>query len=264
MSEKTFHFGKNWQAYLAGHFSEQALHTSTESLRRFVGSSLTGKTVVDVGCGSGIHSLGALMLGAERVVSFDADPASVEGTRQLKAKLAPNSNWEILQGSMLDEEFVRSLGTFDMVYCWGVAHHTGALWKALDTIQALVREHGLLYIAIYNTVEGRFGSSWWHFVKKTYNHVPRSLQKLMEWGYIAFSILGLLVRLRNPFAFMKKYRDKRGMELTTDLVDWLGGYPYEHAKVEEVFNFYKKHEMQLVNIKTTNYIGCNEFLFYKP
>lgn len=265
MADTPFHFGKNWQAYLAGHVNEASLRQSTESLKRFLPFPLSGKSFADVGSGSGVHSLSALELGASRVTSFDADADSVAATEALKKAIAPDADWTVRKGSMLDADFVSGLGSFDLVYCWGVAHHTGDMWKALATIDPLVAKGGHLYVALYNTVGGRIGSSaWWHSIKKFYNRSPRFVQKLMERGYISLSVLMLMLRFRNPFTVMRDYRAKRGMAYTTDRIDWLGGYPYEHAKPEEVFHFYAKRGMELVEMKTTNYVGCNEFLFRRP
>lgn len=261
---KTYHFGKNWQQYLSGHFSEESLERSKESFTRFFGANLHGKTFLDVGCGSGVHSLVALMLGATRVVSFDVDEESVRATKSLAKSYEGDGVWEVYHGSQLDEAFLQSLGTFDVVYCWGVAHHTGDMWRALDLLDHPVAERGLLYVAIYNTVSGRFGSSWWRRIKETYARSSRPLQKILEWGYIVFNLTLLVLRGNNPVSYIRQYKKKRGMDFFVDLKDWLGGYPYEHATPAEIFHFYHKKGYALVNLKTTNHIGCNEFLFAKP
>jgi SAM-dependent methyltransferase len=261
MTDK-FHFGKNWQEYLDKHFSHDALSASKKELSAFLRVSLEGKTFVDVGCGSGAHSLAALELGASKVVSVDSDEDSVICARQLKEKFH-KSNWEIQGGSLLDLEFIKSLGTGDIVYCWGVAHHTGDMWQALDNLAYLVKPEGLLFVAIYNYVEGRRGSKMWFQVKKTYNRSPWLIKKALEGLYISWNFLALILHLKNPFKAISNYKRKRGMAWSTDMVDWLGGYPYEYASTEEIFNFYNKKGFELQNIKTTNYIGCNQFLFRK-
>lgn len=259
-----FQFGQNWQAYLSRHFSEQTLHRSTQALQDFLPVDLADKTFLDVGCGSGVHSLSAVRLGARKVVSFDADPHSVEGTDQLRSHLAPHSTWEVEQGSMLDKTYLHRLGQFDVVYCWGVAHHTGELWRALGNLPELVAPGGLLFVAVYNRVEGRFGSRWWLKVKSFYNRIPSLGKKVLEWGYITYNFLKLILHGRHPWSYMRDYKQKRGMSWKIDLIDWLGGYPYEYASVEEVFMFFKeKHGMDLLRLKTTRHIGCNQFVFRK-
>jgi 2-polyprenyl-6-hydroxyphenyl methylase/3-demethylubiquinone-9 3-methyltransferase len=59
------------------------------------------------------------------------------------------------------------------------------------------------------------------------------------------------------------YKKSRGMSVYHDWIDWLGGYPFEVAKPEDIFNFYKQHGLQLENLITTNRLGCNQFVFSK-
>jgi len=264
MSDTRFHFGKNWQAYLSGHFSEQSLARSVESLQKFLPVDLSGKTFLDAGCGSGVHSLAALRLGAKSIMSFDFDEDAVEGTQKLKEKMAPDSDWIIKQGSLLDADFLRNVGTYDVVYCWGVAHHTGDMWEALGNLYEAVAPGGHLFVSIYNTVDGRMGSRWWYRVKRFYNNSSWLVKKALELGYISYNVAKLLIRMKNPFRIMREYERKRGMSWTVDLIDWLGGYPYEHARPDEVFSFYReKFGMELVALKTTQYIGCNQFVFVR-
>ena len=88
-------------------------------------------TFLDVGCGSGLHSPAALTAGAKRIVSFDLDSDSVETSRRLWELVGKPKNWVICQGSILDHEFVTTLEPADIVYSWGVLHHTGDMWTAL-------------------------------------------------------------------------------------------------------------------------------------
>jgi 2-polyprenyl-6-hydroxyphenyl methylase/3-demethylubiquinone-9 3-methyltransferase len=54
------------------------------------------------------------------------------------------------------------------------------------------------------------------------------------------------------------------MSVWYDLVDWVGGYPFEVAKPEEVFDFYRKRGFELSRLKTSGGgLGCNEFVFIR-
>jgi 2-polyprenyl-3-methyl-5-hydroxy-6-metoxy-1,4-benzoquinol methylase len=126
-----FTFGKNWQQFLR-RLTEGRINDAERSLCRMLQvSDLSGKRFLDAGSGSGLFSLAARRIGA-LVRSFDYDPASVWCTRELRDRYySDDPEWLVEEGSILDEAYVSSLGTYDVVYSWGVLHHTGAMWRAL-------------------------------------------------------------------------------------------------------------------------------------
>ena len=126
-----FQFGANWWRFL-GALNEERIATAEQSLKHMLGrTSLEGLKFVDVGCGSGLFSLAARRLGAE-VVSFDFDPQSVRCAEVLRSKFfAHDEKWTVREGSVLDAAFIDGLGRFDIVYSWGVLHHTGAMWDGV-------------------------------------------------------------------------------------------------------------------------------------
>ncbi len=265
-SEKSarFGFGKNWKTFLSD-LDEGRVNLAKESIVEFTGfENLKDKSLIDVGCGSGLFSYSAFLLGAERIVSFDFDKDSVEATRALWEKAGKPSHWKIEQGSVLDIEYIESLGTFDIVYSWGVLHHTGSMWEAIRNAARLVAPRGLFYIALYNRVDGGRGSNFWLGVKRRYVQGSTLTKRCIEYAYLfVYYILAPLMRFQNPLRMMREYRGNRGMDYWCDIVDWVGGYPYEYATVEEVFGFIKKEypAFQLTNIKTTNNLGNNSFMY---
>ena len=154
-----FEFGNNWRRFLRV-LNDERIYESEKNLKDFLQSeSLVDKTFLDIGCGSGLSSLAARRLGA-KVLSFDYDPQSVNCTRELKRRYFENDqNWEILSGSVLDPDYLKSLGSFDIVYSWGVLHHTGAMWDALENAKINTKVNGKLYIAIYNDC-GEITKEW--------------------------------------------------------------------------------------------------------
>lgn len=259
-----FAFGENWQKFLKN-ITDERIEKAKRSLTGFLGlPDLSGKTFIDIGCGSGLFSYAAFLLKAERILSFDFDPQSVAATRKLWEKGGSPTRWRMEKGSVLDGEYLKTLGTFDIVYSWGVLHHTGSMWDAIRNSAGLVGEGGYYYIALYNNVEGRLGSSFWFGVKKFYNHSPKSVRFLLDWMYILiFHVIANVLRLKNPITAMREYGKSRGMHWREDASDWLGGYPYEYASPGEVFQFMKKEfpSFSLINMKTTSGIGNNWFLF---
>jgi 2-polyprenyl-6-hydroxyphenyl methylase/3-demethylubiquinone-9 3-methyltransferase len=230
-------------------------------------ADLNGQYFLDIGSGSGLFSLAATRLGAH-VTSFDYDPNAVACTRRVKDKFAPAAvDWKIEHGSVLDENYMAQLGQFDVVYSWGVLHHTGNMWTALKQAGSAVSDGGLLFIAIYNDQGG--ASRRWTFIKKTYNRSPgilKLLYVLMAGAYFQLRyMLAQLINFRNPFQLVwGKEQQGRGMVAWNDLVDWMGGYPFEVARPDQIVNYYTNlgfHVERLVTL--ANGHGCNEYVFSK-
>ncbi len=264
-SGERFRFGENWRQFL-GVLDDKRIEGAVDSLRAMLGvEHLKGKRFVDVGSGSGLFSLAARKLGAT-VHSFDYDPTSVWCTGELRRRYFPeDASWTVEQGSALDAEYLKRLGTFDVAYSWGVLHHTGQMWRALELVGQLVKPGGRLFISIYND-QGR-KSRQWKVVKRTFCRLPRLLKPLVliPAGLVIWGPRCLLDALRlKPFETWSKYRERRGMSPWRDVVDWVGGYPFEVAKPEEIFDFYHKRAFILRRLKTTDSFGTNEFVFERP
>lgn len=262
-TEARFAFGSNWNQFLRV-LDDERIAAAEQSLRDMLGvTSLEGKTFLDIGCGSGLFSLAAMRLGAARVHSVDYDRMSVACAQQLHERYFRNAeNWTIAQGSVLDVDGMARLGKWDVVYSWGVLHHTGAMWTALKNAGELVKDGGTLFISIYN--DQGWLSRFWTAVKRIYNSnaIGKGLVLATFVPYFTLRwLLADIVRFRNPLRRYFTNRSRRGMAVWYDMVDWLGGYPFEVATPEQIFNFYSQRGFTLKRITTTSSVGCNEFVF---
>ncbi|HVY89003.1 MAG TPA: class I SAM-dependent methyltransferase [Hyphomonadaceae bacterium] len=263
MDELRYGFGKNWGEFVQKKLSDKIIHDSMEHMRKFARfESLAGKTFLDIGCGSGIHSLAALKLGADRVVSFDYDENSVATSRKVREWAGiPESRWKIFQGSALDKGMMASLGKFDVVYSWGVLHHTGAMWDAIRASMIPVKRGGEYYIALYSSdIYLDPTPAFWIKLKRAYNQADPLTRKLMELKYVYWIYIRPEIEEgRDPLGRIANY-GKRGMTCWTDAKDWMGGYPMEFAGYQETRAFCEKEGgFDLVNVLTGE--GCTEYLF---
>jgi SAM-dependent methyltransferase len=229
MTEITFSFGQNWRDFLSA-ADQEAIDLARVDIEHWLGTeSLETRTVLDVGCGSGLHSLAFHLKGASKLVSFDYDPHSVTATRSLWEGAGRPASWTVRRESILDDAFVAALGTFDVVYAWGVLHHTGNMWKAIENTFALTAEGGICWLALYQKGP-RYARDL--ALKQRFNRAPATIKKLMIWQLILKTMAYRASRGGNPLRWNE--RKERGMDSYHDIVDWLGGLPYEVASVDEL------------------------------
>lgn len=262
-----FQFGKNWARFLAL-LDEERIAGAEQSLCEMLGKpTLAGLRFLDIGSGSGLFSLAARRLGAH-VHSFDFDPQSVACTQELRRRYFPeDDNWTIEEGSVLDRAYVESLGLYDIVYSWGVLHHTGAMWPAVENAAGRVRPGGQLFIALYN--DQGWKSRGWHRIKRVYNELPsgpRQVFSLAVFGgvyLVYFAKATLRLKPWLPVQNWIQHRRRRGMNPYVDWTDWVGGYPYEVATPAAVEAFLSRHGFSLERLRETGSLGCNEFVLVR-
>lgn len=253
-AESHFAFGKNWRSF-AGLIDDQRISGSDAGIDRlFPGDELKGKTVLDIGCGSGLPAVSLLRKGAKHVTCIDIDADSVAAARQTLSAHAPPANWTAEVKSVFD-----LTGQYDVVHSWGVLHHTGDMWRAIDKAASLVKPGGILAIAIYG--KGKL-CEFWKVEKRIYSRSPRVVQRLIVAAYFMAFCLWYLAKGRNPMKIIRDYK-VRGMDWTHDAHDWLGGYPYESATPEEIERFVTPRGFVLVRSNTTRpnlMSGCDEYI----
>ena len=261
-----FRFGENWAAFLKL-LNEERIKEAEASLKKMLNvESLNGKSFMDIGSGSGLFSLAAYNLGAQ-VISIDYDKDSVTCTTFLKEKFysATAANWEIYHASVLDEIFMSNLPQVDYVYSWGVLHHTGNMFKAMEIAAAKVKIGGELFIALYRKTI--FDKLWVPF-KRMYSRCGKSTQYIFQQLWVLKTRLAFLLKGKSFKKMLQDYPQNRGMDFYKDIHDWLGGYPYEAITPENCRSFFKKHGFELIKqniqgegVSKALSSGCDEYLF---
>lgn len=250
-----FGFGKNWRNF-SQVIDNESINVAERSLCDFLDvETLRGKRFIDVGCGSGLFSAAAARLDAESVLAFDYDADSVATAKQVLSQYAQDKRWSVEHGDALDTEYMASLLPADVVYSWGVLHHTGSMWEAIENALSLVSEDGVLYLALYND-QGIVTRFWWH-VKFYYNRLPAFLRPLLVLPYFLLSLPGALF---HHMVTPTNTRHRRGMRLWYDSVDWIGGFPFEAASPQSVAKFCRSRGFTVSKAITTRGLGCNEYL----
>jgi SAM-dependent methyltransferase len=247
-----FGFGANWADYVKRHFSDERVEIAKRHLLDVLKlEDLSGRTFLDIGCGSGLHSLAALRAHAQAIVSFDYDRNSVATARKLHQMAGNPAHWSIMQGSVLDEQFMATLPQPDIVYSWGVLHHTGQMWKAIENAAGRLHRNSVFYIALYSSdVFTDPPASYWLDVKRTYNRSNILKKRWMDWQYAWNNSIRADVRnRRNPLITIREYKKSRGMSYWHDVRDWLGGYPMEFAGHRETEAFCRDRGLELLHVR---------------
>ena len=113
-----------------------------------------GRTVLDAGCGIGRWTLGLLRLGC-RVLAVDASAHALQAVASGMRELAPDAvaegRLETRQVDLLDLPSDLRARRFDLVFSFGVLHHTGDTRRALGQVAPLAADDGLLFLYLYGT-----------------------------------------------------------------------------------------------------------------
>jgi predicted RNA methylase len=260
--ESHFSFGENWAEY-AQKIDEKRIEEAEKSIVRLVGKeAIEGRTFLDIGCGSGLFSLAAVRLGARQLLAVDLDPQSVETTRRTLSRHVPGANWDCRQISVFDLD-PSTVGTFDVVYSFGVLHHTGAMYDAITKASKLVAPNGMLTLGLYGKTPF---CGMWRVEKRIYSRSPKWVQKVIAKVYVEVVRLRLALKGESLKKKREQYWKQRGMEMANDTHDWLGGYPYESISPKEIMGF--MHGLGFEAVRSFVYpcigllgAGCDEYSF---
>jgi SAM-dependent methyltransferase len=259
--KRRFEFGKNWSRYVNRSLNPERVEIAKQHLLKFLRrDDLKGLDFLDIGCGSGIHSLAAFEAGASKVYSFDYDADSVAATNIVRKSAGAPANWSVARADVLDNAYVKSLGKWRLVYSWGVLHHTGDVWQALANAQSAVADGGIFYIALYSA-DVQTDPKFWLRIKREYNESGALKRWRMVWWYVWVYIMNRRIgQFPDLIKRIVQHRFGRGMSFFTDIRDWLGGWPMEFVHDKDVIEFLEqKHGFRLANIKPGE--ACTEFVF---
>lgn len=263
--EQRFEFGKNWLNYIHKNLNEENAGTSRKHMLSVLErGDLKGLSFLDIGCGSGLHSYAAWQAGADTLHSFDYDPNSVAATRYVRENAGNPVNWiTVEQGSVLDDTYIHKLPQFDLVYSWGVLHHTGNVWQAIRNAASRVKPGGLFYIALYSAdVQKDPTPEFWLNVKKRYVASGWLRRRSMDLWYVwRFMMYRRVLSLPTVIKRMREYKKSRGMSLFTDVRDWLGGWPMEFVYDAEAVKYCEDLGFQLKKMLTGE--ANTEFVFVR-
>lgn len=252
-----FGFGRNWQAYAKTALTVQRSHTAIAAFERlFEGIELNGRSFLDIGFGQGLAAVIAASKGA-KVLAIDIDPDNNDALRSTQKAMGFTGKIETQIISILDQDFVRKFkGGFNIVHSWGVLHHTGQMYIAIQNACDLVKEGGYLVISIYNR---HWSSPFWKVIKYLYNLSPNPVRSILIWLFYPIIFLAKwAITGKDP-----RLKD-RGMDFYHDLVDWIGGYPYEYATSQQIVDLMGSLGFELVRSRRPEVpTGCNEFVFHK-
>lgn len=243
-----FEFGENWKKFLTD-IDEEKVASAMRDIENFLGAGvMKDRTFVDIGCGSGLSSLAAYRLGASKICSYDIDPVNIQNTEYLKTlfKVPEDFPWTTKVGSIVNVDDGKGMPKADIIYAWGVLHHTGAMWDAIRNTAELVQPEGYLYLMLYR--DAKLAGTW-KAIKRTYVKSPGAIKFLMRNIFSAILIAGILAKGKNPVKSIKNYGVKsRGMSWYTDVTDWIGGYPFEYAEAEDIIRFLEPLGFKLAKI----------------
>ena len=261
-----FSFGQNWSDYSKIVEEHHVISAEEDLVRLMDNGDFTNRKWCDLGCGSGVHAVAAARLGAF-VTAVDIDPQSVTTTKRLAKKFGVEERIVSINYSVFDLPFDRE--SFDVVYSWGVLHHTGDMWSAITEASRLVSraEGSQFVVALYRKTRL---CAFWKKEKKIYKNASPVPQDAIRRVFVIAYDFSLIGRRISPRSHRGNYFHMRGMSFSHDVHDWLGGYPYESTTARELEVRMKNIGFKLVRefVRTPNRTpwgffgsGCDEFVF---
>ena len=257
-----FKFGENWKNFSSLIDKERLIEAEKSLIKLTDKKKLTNLSFLDIGCGSGLSSLAALKLNCKKIYSIDQDKDSIETTKKV-LRLSGKKNFKIEKKDLFD---LSEKEKFDIVYSWGVLHHTGKMYDAIIKSTKMLKHNGVLILALYKKTKL---CSLWKIEKLLYKSAPRIIQNFLKLIFINLFKLAMFINGKSFSSYLNNYKKKRGMDFFHDVHDWLGGYPYESISFEEMQRFMEKNNFKMIrSFQVKKQLGlfgtgCDEYVFTK-
>ncbi len=209
------------------------------------------KRVLDGGSGSGMISVAFAVMGAD-VTGVDVTPKCVENGCKNADLFGVQCRF--LKRNLLSLDLCGE--TFDIIYNWGVLHHTQDARKSFTNLAKHLKPGGEMIVAVYlKTVL----SGFWNFLRIFYQESPQVFKTLfLNTGSIFLNGVDYF----NNLFFNKERYMMRGTNNKEILNDWFG-VPYRTFHTyEEVFEWFRENglEYQLVNSATGRFKSTSNFV----
>ena len=257
---KHFKFGENWKNF-SNLIDNNRLKEAVTSLKKLTNKkSLNNLSFLDIGCGSGLSSLAAIQLNCKKIYAIDQDEQSIKTTKKVLQK----SRFKKVKVEKKDLFTLNEKEKFDIVYSWGVLHHTGNMLEAIKKSTKMVSKNGILILALYKKTKL---CNLWKIEKYIYKSSPKVIQNFIKNLFIFLFKLAMILKRKNFSNYINDYKTKRGMDFYHDVHDWLGGYPYESISFEEISKIMDKFGYKMIRSfqvkKQIGFFGtgCDEYVF---
>ena len=257
---KHFKFGENWKNF-SNLIDNNRLKEAVTSLKKLTNKkSLNNLSFLDIGCGSGLSSLAAIQLNCKKIYAIDQDEQSIKTTKKVLQK----SRFKKVKVEKKDLFTLNEKEKFNIVYSWGVLHHTGNMLEAIKKSTKMVSKNGILILALYKKTKL---CNLWKIEKYIYKSSPKVIQNFIKNLFIFLFKLAMILKRKNFSNYINDYKTKRGMDFYHDVHDWLGGYPYESISIEEISKIMDKFGYKMIRSfqvkKQIGFFGtgCDEYVF---